>query len=847
MQRTAILTSLLVFLCLVSPASWAINTEAAPLQPIEYLRLAPDQATLSPEQALASDHWQTLPGSTPNFGYETDTFWYRMDLPPGDSRRILEIAYPHLDDIRFWLVTDGEPGDVTRTGDRLPFSQRPLTHPNFLFPIPDEPGASQQILLRVQTEGAHHVPMELAGTGELFLKLSREDQLHSLYYGTLVTITLFSLAVFISLREKIYLYYLATTASFLLLLASLRGVTYPVLWPGSPTLQNYSILVAIPLALISIVLFSRAFLRLKQVGGWVYYAVQGSLYINLVALIGVAVLDYNLSIWFSVSVGLVTCLVLAMIGPVLWVRGHPQSGIYTLAWGALTLGCLVTGANMYGLLSNSFITTYGLQLGSTLQAVVLTMALANRIYQERESRTRSREAELAAVSAQRRAEQRVMDQAMRDPLTQLPNRACFELNASEKLHLSPGGRWAVCVVKLDNLAAVTKTLGHRNSDRLLELVSLRLHQIARDLPGIEPIGPNDQDCLAVLEPSTFAYLMNADTAAANPRQMARSMEQLQEPIDYLGMQVPMDCCIGVALFPDHGKDLNTLVRQAYVAQETPIAREKGLAYYDPARDPYSPERLTLVTELRRAIDENQLALWYQPKRCLKRNEIVGVEALIRWPGRQPAVFADQIIAVAEQSGLIRPLTRWVMEQALGARRVLMEAGLDLTVAINISPNNLRERDFPLFVQRLMTSHHQHRGRLILEVTETSMMQDPANSMRTLRSLDYAGIPLAIDDFGSGYSSLSYIKQLPACEVKIDRSLITDLLSHTDDRIIVKTTIDMCHSLGYQVVAEGVEDEETTELLREMGCDMIQGYVLARPQPLADLISQLRPAAGTSAL
>ncbi|MFW5825809.1 MAG: putative bifunctional diguanylate cyclase/phosphodiesterase, partial [Marinobacter sp.] len=371
----------------------------------------------------------------------------------------------------------------------------------------------------------------------------------------------------------------------------------------------------------------------------------------------------------------------------------------------------------------------------------------------------------------------------------------------------------------------------------------RLHQIARHLPGVKPIGPQQDDCLAVLEPATFAYLMDANQAADMPRLIAQNMEQLREPIDYLGMQVPMDCCIGVALFPDHGQDLNTLVRQAYVAQETPIAREKGLAYYDPARDPYSPEQLTLVSELRHALEHNELALWYQPKHCLRNNRTVGVEALIRWPGRQPMVPADQLIALAEQSGLIRPLTRWVMEQALAARQWLVEAGLDLTVSINISPNNLRERDFPMFVQRLMTSHHQHRGRLILEVTETSMMQDPANSMRTLRSLDYAGIPLAIDDFGSGYSSLSYIKQLPACEVKIDRSLISELLSQSDDRIIVKTTIDMCHNLGYRVVAEGVEDEETTELLREMGCDMIQGYVLAKPQPLADLIWQLRGADG----
>lgn len=498
---------------------------------------------------------------------------------------------------------------------------------------------------------------------------------------------------------------------------------------------------------------------------------------------------------------------------------------------------------MYGLLPNGFVTTYGVQLGSTLQAVVLTIALARRIYQERESRVRSREAELTALSAQRRAEQRVMDQAMRDSITGLPNRACFELNASEQLSLGQHRRWAVCVVRIESLAAVTKTLGHRNSDRLLELITLRLQQIARELPGITQIGARERDCLATLEPSTFAVLLNVDHARASPAQTARTVDQLWEPIDYLGMQVPMDCQVGVALYPEHGKDLNNLVRQAYVAQEAPEARENGLAYYDPARDPYSPERLTLVTELRRALDGGQLALWYQPKQCLRSGEIVGAEALIRWPARQETVPAELLVAAAEQSGLIRPLTRWVLENALQARDALVAEGLDLTVSINISPNNLREPDFPLFVQRLMTSHHQHRGRLILEVTETSMMQDPENSLRTLRTLDAAGIPLAIDDFGSGYSSLSYLKQLPACEVKIDRSLITDLRVHPDDRIIVKTTIDMCHNLGYQVVAEGVEDEDTAELLREMNCDMIQGYVLARPTPLADLISQLQPKAG----
>ncbi|CAN0583867.1 unnamed protein product [Ectocarpus sp. 12 AP-2014] len=221
--------------------------------------------------------------------------------------------------------------------------------------------------------------------------------------------------------------------------------------------------------------------------------------------------------------------------------------------------------------------------------------------------------------------------------------------------------------------------------------------------------------------------------------------------------------------------------------------------------------------------------------ALPSRTIVGVEALIRWPERKTPIPADMLIGIAEQTGLIKPLTRWVLEQSLALRTRLVEQGWPLGIAVNISPNNLREPDFPMFVQRLMSSHHSHRGMIILEVTETSMMQDPANSLKALNSLHTAGIPVSIDDFGSGYSSLSYIKQLPASEIKIDRSLITDIGTHAGDRVIVQTTIDMCHSLGYKVVAEGVEDETTAALLESMGCDMIQGYLLTPPLPLEELL------------
>lgn len=294
----------------------------------------------------------------------------------------------------------------------------------------------------------------------------------------------------------------------------------------------------------------------------------------------------------------------------------------------------------------------------------------------------------------------------------------------------------------------------------------------------------------------------------------------------------------MAIYPEHGADANTLIRRAVIAEGSERARDRGIAYYKPSRDSYSAERLTLVSELRQAIDHGGLALYLQPKVSLKSGQIEGFEALIRWPEREQPIRADELIALAEQSGLIKPLTRWVLQEALTLRGQLSDMGYNTGIAVNISPNNLREPDFAVFVQRLMQSYQQHAGTISFEVTETSMMQDPLNSLKALNALNSAGIPLSIDDFGSGYSSLSYIKQLPASEIKIDRSLISELAQREEDRVIVRTTIEMCHSLGYAVVAEGVEDEDTLRLLEDMGCDLVQGYYVTRPLPFGEMVDWL---------
>ena len=822
----------------------AFEIQASPQTPgyaipdAEYLRVAPS-AQMELEEAQASDRWQTLEEESPNFGYISDTVWLRFAVPDltGD-RALLEIRYPQLDDITFYLLENGRLKEQVVTGDRYPFEQRPVAHRNFLFPFNTIPGNTYEIVLRVQTQGAMQIPMRLWVPESFFEQGSVEDQLHSVYYGILLSVIFFNLFIFLALRERMYLLYVLSTTGYLLLISTLNGTAFHLIWPGFPEFQNQAMMITVPTVVIFTLLFSRAFLNLRQTAPIMDLMVRITIALNIGAFVISFVTSYSVASQLSVALAIPSCLLLTVIGPVQWMRGNPQASYYTLAWGFLTLGSAVAAANKYGLLPNNFFTAYSIQIGSAMEAILLTIALAARLYQEREDKVQAREAEISAMAARRNAELRLIDQALHHPLTGLPNRTSLEMAINELINRNRSTRYSIAVIHLTNLQAITKTLGHHNADRLIELAAKRFNATLRELPGVCALETSGKSSfyVASLETDTFGFVVATDEAVQTPKAMMRALEEIREPLDYLGMQLPLDPRTGTAVYPDHADDATTLIRRAYIAQGSEDARDRGLAFYQPSRDFYSAGRLTLVSELQAALQSNELTLYLQPKLSLKSRTIVGVEALIRWPGRKTPIKPDEIIAIAEQTGLIKPLTRWVLEKALQLRAQLHQQGFPLDISVNISPNNLREPDFPIFVQRLMTSYHSVRGAVTLEVTETSMMQDPVNSLRALNSLHSTGIPLSIDDFGSGYSSLSYIKQLPASEIKIDQSLITELLTQTDDRLIVRTTIDMCHSLGYLVVAEGVEDDETLELLEKMGCDMIQGFVLTPPLPIDKLVT-----------
>ena len=832
-----LLITVMVLSVLAAP-SFAAGDSVRPS--MEFLLTDPE-SPVTPTQALAMGDWQSLEDPSPNFGYIRKTVWLRFPVPEQGDINLLEIGYAHLDHIRFLLLENGEVVSEATAGDQLPFLERPVLYRNFLFRFDHAPDANQQILLKVSTSGAVQIPVHLWHDKDFFESAFFEDLIHAVYYGILITVICFNLFIFIALRDKIYLLYVLSTLGYLVIIGSLNGIAYQLLWPANPEIQNRSMVLGIPFAMVFTLWFAHAFLRLKNQSPATARVVNFAIILNTVAALATFLIDYNTAIRLVVALTIPSCLLLILLGPQQWLRGNRQAIYYTLAWGALTLGSAVTAANKYGLLPNSFLSVYAMQIGSALQAVLLALAMASRIYQERQDKVLAREAELRALEARRSVELRLMDQALHHPLTGLPNRSSFEMMLNDLIMRHPEKRYGVAVVHLNNLPSVTKTLGHRNTDRILELAALHYNAVIQALPGALPVEQTDERnyFLASLDQQSFGFIVNATLAEASPRSVVLSLDNLRQSIDYLGMQVPLDPRMGVAIFPDHGDDANTLIRRAIIAEGSERARDRGMAYYKTSRDAYSADRLTMVSELRKALDNHQLALYLQPKQSLVTDQVVGMEALIRWPGRQNTVSPDEIVLLAEQTGLIKPLTRWVLEESLRLRTRLLEQGWDLELSANISPNNLREADFSLYVQRLMNQYNGHRGAVTFEVTETSMMLDPTNSLQALNALNAAGIRVSIDDFGSGYSSLSYIKQLPASEIKIDRSLITELPSQAEDRVIVQTTIDMCHNLGYQVVAEGVENQETADLLREMGCDMIQGYLVTPPLPVDGFVDWLK--------
>jgi diguanylate cyclase (GGDEF)-like protein len=421
---------------------------------------------------------------------------------------------------------------------------------------------------------------------------------------------------------------------------------------------------------------------------------------------------------------------------------------------------------------------------------------------------------------------------LHDALTELPNRLLFHDRVHQAILASTraGNRTAVIVLDVDRFKEINDALGHHMGDLLLHELGTRLKDTLRRSDSVARLGGDE---FAILLPGIEGD-MDAFAAAEKIR------AALAEPIGMRDINLEVEASAGIAVFPDHGPDPETLLQHADVAMYNAKRAQSGCELYAETRHEFSPSRLWLVQELRNGIAAGQIVLHYQPKIRMSDNRVVGVEALARWNHPERGLITpDNFIPLAEHTGLIRPLTQRVLEMAIDQCAAWRTRGFDLSMAVNLSPRNLVDHELPHQIQRMLDERGLHTGLLELELTEDSIMSDPRRAREILARLDEMGVWLAIDDFGTGYSSLAYLKQLPVTTLKVDRSFVSTMDRNEDDAVIVRSTIALGRNLGLRVVAEGVESGPVMDELRGLGCEEVQGYFVSRPVPAPALEDWLR--------
>jgi diguanylate cyclase (GGDEF)-like protein len=428
--------------------------------------------------------------------------------------------------------------------------------------------------------------------------------------------------------------------------------------------------------------------------------------------------------------------------------------------------------------------------------------------------------------AVRERELRIRHQAMHDGVTGLPNRAAAEEAIDQDLATAPGQQGALLIVGVTRLPDIIKTIGHALADRLMRDAGSRVGQAT----GTHYVARATDTQFAV-------WLRGADRAEAISVAF-RVMDALGQPYQEAEVNMDMGPAVGIALAPSHGERAAALLRRAEVAEFAAVGSARGVDVYDPKADPHRPERLSLMSELRAAIDTDALELYYQPKRRLADGRIDGAEALVRWPrpGRG-MVSPEQFVGIAEETGNIGRLTRWVLARGIAQAAELARAGQAMRMSINLSARDIGDIELPDRVAHLLRVHRLPATSLTLEVTESAVIGEPEAALQVLRRLADMGIDMAIDDFGVGQTSFAYLRRLPVRELKIDKMFVQHLATDETDRVIVRSLVELGHRLGYRVTAEGVEDEATVTFLGGIGCDHAQGFHVGRPMTFAALVAR----------
>ena len=583
---------------------------------VEYLEDPESRLTIGDVLQKNSREWAENTDITPNFGYTNSAYWFKLSLhnatQENDLSRLLVIDYALLDRIEFFRIRDGELVDQYLTGDKFPFSQRPVAHRNFIFPLEFSADELSVVYFRIKSGGAIQVPLSIWEPQQFFLDDQAELVRKSLFYGVLSVMVLFNFFLFFSLKEAPYFYYVMFVFSFLLTQAAMHGVTYQYLWPDFPAVQEMAVLLGVPGCVLFTSLFSRSFLSLAS------HAPRMDLFFKVTATLGALniiaafILPYRLVTTSAVFMVAVVSLGCIFIGPYLCKKGHKIARFFTIAWMCMVVSTTLLALNKFGVIPYNFFTENGLQFGSALEAVLLSFALADRLNRERQDRWKAQQKMLSEVRQRHNIEETMIYDATHNHLTGLPNRAFMENRFGElaKHDLYKKEGIALVLLHFDRFHEISKTLGHFRADQLLKTVCLKVNHEVQALNGLIELEQDKQQSLgvALVEGVSVAMLIDRRDNF-NIVQTAKALvELLSTPIEYDGLAIDVGASVGIAHYPPHGDDIDTLLSNGMIAVDVGIHGGDRVTEYSEEINPYNARRLTLMGDLRNAVNNDLLEL-----------------------------------------------------------------------------------------------------------------------------------------------------------------------------------------------------------------------------------------------
>lgn len=780
-------------------------------------------------------HWQLHAANTPvNLGFTEDGVWLHARVhgaQPAVSW-YLAIPYPLLQQVRVYATPDRSAGSLTPPAETDALPRASLRSHHQLFALPPMQG-DIDLLIYARSGTSLQVPLELWRSDYAQQRQMNETLMWGLYFGILFALLAYNGFVHYSVRDAAYAWYVGYLGAIGGLMLSISGFGPLFLWPADSRLAELALPLFSGISSWCGLQFTALFLaqedrplplrRALTVARWLVAGVM--LYSFVEPSRGA-----ELSAWLS-SVVLSLIIVTALRS---LQQGVVIARYFLLAWTCLAAGSSLYLLNVFGQLPMAQVASHSLQLGSALEVILLSLALAHRIKIERAQKMTALQQQHRAERQIREMQVRALESSMHDRNTGFPNDSLLLARMRELCTPSRPTPFYLVSVSFPHLREVSATLGQSLCHTLFRTLLQELDQIAVADPESHCIEPQRQHYVAVTDLGHAAFLIRGEISAETIEARIRArLQRFSQAVALGPLSLVMDAYAGIVRYPDHAQQPDALLQRALLARDAGIPLNRRVNLYNSELDDAGRRRLALIGALTQAMVREELELYLQPQFGCHGLDLRGAEILLRWHSRDYGQIPPQeFIEIAEQAGLMDRLTQYVVLKSLKLLCELQQLGIRLKLSINLSVQNLMEPDFAEFIIKAAQCHAIRLEDLILEVTETAMNRNMDCVADNLRRLSDSGASIALDDFGTGYSSLTYLSRLPIRELKIDKSFILHMRRNESDLRIVENTIKLAHALHLDTVAEGIEDAEALDLVTRLGCTRVQGYHTGRPMDVA---------------